>query len=77
MERTINAPDKDWMNEKEAADFLGVGEALLRAMVKKGFVIERRLNQKHRKYHWKALVIALWRIELGDLPENIPEDREE
>lgn len=70
--REIDAPEQDWLSEARAARYLHVSLDLFRALAKAGFIpVERRLNRQTKLYHWKGLVIASWRMELGDMPSEL------
>lgn len=74
MRREIDGPDADWCTQEEAIAFLRVNAYLFSQLVDAGYIAGvRRLSRQVTLYHWKGLVGALWRLELGDLPPDLDE----
>jgi hypothetical protein len=69
MQRTIEAPDQEWLTEVEAAAYLRVNSLLFSRLVELGWVVgERRLSGKVTLYPWEGIWVAQQRIKLGDVP---------
>lgn len=58
-ERTINGPSKDWLNEREAAEWLGLDPEDFREFVHLGLIPRGvpwgKIPKKHR-WHWLDIV---------------------
>lgn len=54
MERTVHAPDKDWLTAQEAASWLNIKRGTFELMVEKGLVPKgRRFTKKTERWHWQ------------------------
>jgi len=81
MQRTIDGPEGDWLNERAFADHLNIGLDLFRAFVRDGLVPEpRKWTTKTRLWHWEVVYWTSQGLKLGLLkpknPETISKDFE-
>jgi hypothetical protein len=68
--KEIEAPSQEWLTEEEAFTYMRVTFRYFQHLVDTGYIIGvRDLNRQNRLFHWKGILQALWRLELGDLPQ--------
>jgi hypothetical protein len=76
MERSIQAPEKDWLTSEEAAVWLNIPHATFLALDRRGVVPGgRKFGPKTKRWHWKGLVALSIQTELGHLPEVEEEEK--
>jgi hypothetical protein len=56
-ERTVNAPEQDWLTREQAAAWLGVDVGVFLDLVKEGTVPQPiELPRRQKRWHWMDLV---------------------
>ena len=72
MERKIDSPDRDWLDDDEAAAYLGISSKVFKGLVDKGLIRgARKWTHKTKLWPWKVLVIFSWEMELGLIDQRI------
>ena len=57
MRRTIDAPDKEWMDLRGLSRWLGVGTKAILAMIESGKICDGvRVGHKTKLWHWRDAV---------------------
>jgi hypothetical protein len=68
--RMVDAPALEWLTEEEAAIWLRVSASHFARLVDLGYVLgARQFSKRVIHYHWKGLLVAALRLELGDVPD--------
>jgi hypothetical protein len=68
MQRSIDAPDREWLSDKEASNWLNIPESTLLRLANEGVVPgPKKWNKHERRWHWEAVVFISWMLKYGYL----------
>ncbi len=65
MERKVNAPDKETLDDTEAATWLGIKEGVFLALAKRIGLNGITFGPRTRRWHWQDLVSILHLLSRG------------
>lgn len=69
MQRTVNAPDQEWLTCEEAASWIGIPPPTLKTMEKQGQIPPgRKFSNKAKRWHWEVIVAVSVLVKCGFLP---------
>jgi hypothetical protein len=73
MRREIEAPDKEWLNAKEAASWLNIGDRAFRLLLIDGAIpAGRRLAKNEEYWSWRVVVAISIMLEAGHIRRKKP-----
>lgn len=56
MQRSIEAPDKEWLDSTEAAAWLNIGEPSFNLLVREGVIPPgEKMSRKAVRWHWEVV----------------------
>lgn len=77
MQRTIDAPEQEWLTDEESAKFLGIPAGTFGYLVRHGkFPKGKRWTSKEVRWPWRLVLGASWLMESGYFDSDI-EDAED
>ena len=66
MQRTIDAPDKEWLNATEVAEWLNIKDTAFALLLKEEVIPSgRKLTRSEEYWHWRTVLAISILLETG------------